>query len=182
MGFLWEEWAGNSSQHERENLGRCPRGTEVGCVSEHGDRSRLGLWFHAAYSRGNGGARSWIWAAVSLWIRCIGPPHMGQNQKVSARTGHGASEGAGFGWLAESSKRAQSGSNRARRRLARKPKLRMRTKPRGSRCRRKRRRNSSTGRVISRFLLPWAESRHRNVTLPAARATSRWLEMATRWV
>src|SRR5882724_10071140 len=30
----------------------------------------------------------------------------------------------------------------------------MRTKPRGSRCKRKRRRNSSTGRVMSRFLLP----------------------------
>jgi DNA-binding NarL/FixJ family response regulator len=51
----------------------------------------------------------------------------------------------------------------ARRRLARKPKWRMRTKPRGSRCSRKRRRNSFTGSVISFFLLPW-------------------LEMATRWV
>ena len=76
----------------------------------------------------------------------------------------------------------QSGSSVARLRLARKPKLRMRTKPGGSRCSRKRRRNSSTGRVISRFLLPCAESRQRKVTLPSARATSLWLEMATRWV
>ena len=40
------------------------------------------------------------------------------------------------------------------RRLARKPKFRMRTKSRGSRWSKKRRKNSSTGRVISRFLLP----------------------------
>ena len=52
------------------------------------------------------------------------------------------------------SKLKQSGNSQARCRLARKPKLRMRTKPRGSRWSRKRRRNSSTGRVISRFLLP----------------------------
>ena len=36
------------------------------------------------------------------------------------------------------------------------------------------------GRVMSRFLLPWAESRHRKVTLPSERATSLLLEMATR--
>ena len=46
----------------------------------------------------------------------------------------------------------QRGRSVARCRLARKPKLRMRTKPRGSKCSRKRRRNSSTERVISRFL------------------------------
>jgi hypothetical protein len=56
--------------------------------------------------------------------------------------------------VASWSKRKQSGKSIARCRLARKPKLRMRTKPRGSRCRRKPRRNSSTGRVMSRFLLP----------------------------
>src|ERR1035441_3900557 len=53
----------------------------------------------------------------------------------------------------------QSGNSAARLRLARKPKLRMRTKPRGSRWSRKRRRNSSTGRVSRRCLLAWAESR-----------------------
>src|SRR2546427_8483875 len=51
------------------------------------------------------------------------------------------------------SKRKQSGKSIARCRLARKPKLRMRVKPRGSRCKRKRRRNSSTGRVMSRAML-----------------------------
>ena len=76
----------------------------------------------------------------------------------------------------------QSGRRMARCRLARNPKLRMRTKPRGSRWSRNRRRNSSTSRVMSRFWLPWAESRHWKVTLPSERATSLRLEMATRWV
>jgi len=76
----------------------------------------------------------------------------------------------------------QMGSRLARRRLARKPRLRMRTKPRGNTCRRKRRRNSSTDNVIGFFLLPCAESRHRKVTWPWSSVTSLWLEMATRWV
>src|SRR5450631_2932471 len=75
-----------------------------------------------------------------------------------------------------------SGNRVARLRLARNPKLRMRTKPGGSRWSRKRRRNSSTDRVMSRFLLPCAESRQRKVTLPSERAISLELEMATRWV
>jgi len=73
-----------------------------------------------------------------------------------------------------------SGRSKARLRLARKPKLRMRTNPGGSRWSRKRRRNSSTGRVMSRFLLLWAESRQRKVTLPWESATSLELEMAKR--
>jgi hypothetical protein len=51
----------------------------------------------------------------------------------------------------------QRGSSEARFRLARKPKLRMRMKQSGSRWSRKRRRNSSTGRVSSRCLLACAE-------------------------
>jgi hypothetical protein len=58
----------------------------------------------------------------------------------------------------------QSGSSAARLRLAKKPKLRMRMKPRGSRWSRKQRRNSWTGSVRSRCLLAWAESRQRKVT------------------
>ena len=42
-----------------------------------------------------------------------------------------------------------SGSRVERRRLARRPKWRIRTKPLGSRCNRKRRRNSSSAKVIS---------------------------------
>ena len=51
------------------------------------------------------------------------------------------------------SSRKHSGNRVARLRLARKPKLRMRTKPGGSRWSRKRRRNSSTARVMSRLLV-----------------------------
>jgi len=60
--------------------------------------------------------------------------------------------------------------------------LRMRTKPGANRWSRKRRRNSSTVRDMSLFLLPWAESRQRKVTVSLERATSLEFEMATRWV
>src|SRR5579859_2920645 len=64
----------------------------------------------------------------------------------------------GMGWVlgcdfgTEFSNCEHSGSNAVRWQLARKPKLRMRTKPRGSTWRRNRRKNSSTGIVIKRFL------------------------------
>ena len=48
----------------------------------------------------------------------------------------------------------QISTSRARLRLARNPKWRIRTKPRGNTCKRKRRRNSSALTVIFRFLLP----------------------------
>ena len=150
--FLCEERQGNGSRRERRDLRRGSRDAEVVCVSKHAEGSRLVLWFHAGYSCGNGGARSWIWAAVSLSITSIGPPHVGQIQKAGARTGRGPGGLTRFDSCTESSKRAQSGSNRARRRLARRPKLRMRTKPRGSRWSRNRRRNSSMESVIRRFL------------------------------
>src|SRR6202041_1735784 len=67
---------------------------------------------------------------------------------------HGSAEDVVFS--KPPSSRKHSGNSVARFRLARKPKLRMRTKPGGSRWSRKRRRNSSTGRVMSRFLLPRA--------------------------
>src|SRR5277367_5773588 len=107
------------------------------------------------------------------------PPQTGQFQTGSVRSVDGDAGGAAiFSELARSLK--HSGNRVARLRLARNPKLRMRTKPGGSRWSRKRRRNSSTVRVMSRFLLPWAESRHRKVTLPSERATNLLLEMATR--
>lgn len=55
-------------------------------------------------------------------------------------------------------------------------------KPLGKTCRKKRRRNSSTPSRINRFLFLCAESRHRKVTLPCSKATSRWFEIATRCV
>ena len=104
VGFLCEERHGSGSRRERKDLGRGTRDAEVVWASKHGDRSRLELWFHAAYSHGIGGARSWIWAAESLSITRIGPPQRGQIQKLRARTGLGASEGTGVGWFAEPSK------------------------------------------------------------------------------
>jgi hypothetical protein len=68
VGLLCEEPHGNGSRREKKGLGRGPRDAEVVCVSKHVDGSRLELWFHAAYSHGNGGARSWICAAESLSI------------------------------------------------------------------------------------------------------------------
>src|SRR5205807_995614 len=62
----------------------------------------------------------------------------------------------------------------ARRRLAKKPKWRIRTKPCGSRCKRKRLKNSSTGRGSNFCLLLSAESRQRKVTWPWVKETSRW--------
>ena len=53
---------------------------------------------------------------------------------------------AGRGW--SNSNRWQSGKRVARRRFAKKPKERMRTKPRGSTCSRKRRKNSEASSVI----------------------------------
>ena len=52
----------------------------------------------------------------------------------------------------------QSGKSSRRRRFARKPQKRMRTKPRGRVWSRNRRRNSSAVTVISRGLLLWAHS------------------------
>src|SRR5258707_11982136 len=126
----------------------------------------------------SGGERSWISAAVSLSTIIMGPPHLGQDQRS-------------FGPAVEAfcsvcrvppSSWKESGKVVARLRLARMPKLRMRTKPCGSRCNRKRRKNSSRDRVINFCSLLWEESRQRKVTFPSANEISRWLEMATRWV
>src|SRR5271166_7106240 len=108
----------------------------------------------------------------------IDPPQWGQSQRS-----HGLwAEASCVASVGEPSKERQSGTVAARLRLARKPKLRMRTKPLGSRCNRKRRKNSSTDRGSNFCSLLWAESRQRIVTLPSAKETKRWLEMATRWV
>lgn len=41
----------------------------------------LGKWFHAATPVIEGGERSWIWAAVSLSMTTMRPPHLGQRQR-----------------------------------------------------------------------------------------------------
>src|SRR5215469_11126811 len=40
----------------------------------------LGNWFHAVTPAREGGERSWIWAAVSLSMTTMRPPHLGQSQ------------------------------------------------------------------------------------------------------
>ena len=44
------------------------------------ERGSLELSFHAAAPAGKDGERSWSWAAVSLSITTMGPPHLGQSR------------------------------------------------------------------------------------------------------
>src|SRR6267378_1482940 len=107
-------------------------------------RNTLSNWresLHAA-ALTTGGERSWISAAVSLSTIIIGPPHLGQDQRS---LGPEVETSWSVGGAALSSWK-QSGKVVARLRLARKPKFRMRTKPSGSRCNRKRRKNSWSDR------------------------------------
>ena len=125
------------------------QGTGVRGVAKHASFWCCGQWFHATSVTWCGGERSWIWAAVSLSMTTMGPPQLGQSQRglgrsVEARVADGLASVCGG---AEPRVCKQSGSRVARRRLARKPKWRMRTKPLGSTCNRKRRRNSSSARV-----------------------------------
>src|SRR6266567_3471856 len=113
-------------------------------------------------------------------MTAIGPPHLGQRQRGSDSWMGEVCSSICDGTVPSAAK--HSGSSVERRRLARKPKLRMRTKPLGSRCSRKRDKNSSSDKVISFCSLLWTESRQRKVTFWSAEETSRWLEMATRWV
>src|SRR6266853_6045828 len=158
-----------------------PNLSRFGKAQRYGARGKtLSNWresLHAAAVT-NGGERSWISAAVSLSTTIIGPPHLGQDQTSLGPAVAASCSVCG----APPSSWKQSGKVVARLRLARKPKLRMRTKPSGSRCNRKRRKNSSRDRVINFCSLLCAESRQRNVTFPSANETRRWLEMATRWV
>ena len=52
-----------------------PRHAQISCGRE---------WFHAATGTKAGGERSWIWAAVSLSMTIIGPPHWGQSRRSCA--------------------------------------------------------------------------------------------------
>jgi hypothetical protein len=46
--------------------------------------SEIGIVYHAATPAREGGERSWIWAAVSLSMTTIFPPHLGQSQPGEA--------------------------------------------------------------------------------------------------
>lgn len=82
----------------------------------------------------------------------MGPPHKEHRQSgIDGILLCGIAAGSDAGGMAESTC-LQTGNSVPRRRLARKPKCRMRTNPRGSTCSRNRRKNSSAGSVKSRFL------------------------------
>jgi len=136
--------------------------------------------FHANLVRAGGGDRRHISAAVSRSRIIMGPPHWGQgHEKIEGSvidepsSSSGGSPGMGGKLLGRPRNWKQRGKRAARRRWARKPKWRMRTKPGGSTWSRKRRKNSSTARVIRRCWLPCAESLQRNVTWLLSRATKR---------
>src|SRR5882672_7490482 len=123
------------------------RGTRGLGAVKHAGFSGRSERFHAAAMSRDGGERSWIWAAVHLSTTIIGPPQLRQVQRglgcLAAET-----TGSICGCGSALSTCRQSGSRVDRRRLARKPKLRMRTKPFG-RCSKKRHKKSSSGKVIS---------------------------------
>lgn len=55
------------------------KSTPLRQVAKGTDRGGLDFQFHAAPAR-KGGERSWSWAAVSLSMTAMGPPHLGQSQ------------------------------------------------------------------------------------------------------
>ncbi len=60
---------------KNKSVGRGAR--EIRSVPKHAQFLRWREWFHAAEAI-RGGERSWISAAVSRSITCMGPPHLGQ--------------------------------------------------------------------------------------------------------
>ena len=60
--------------------------------------ARSGLEFHAAAPVRNGGERSWSWAAVSLSMTTMGPPHWGQSQSGLGSLA-GEASGSDLRWL-----------------------------------------------------------------------------------
>ena len=56
----------------------------------------LGNWFHAATPATESGERSWIWAAVSLSMTTMRPPHLGQSG-----SGVAAWAGETSGWVCD---------------------------------------------------------------------------------
>src|SRR5215469_3058297 len=122
---------------------------DVLCVPEQAMSCRRRVGCHAAGWLVVGGERSAICVGQTRSIICIAPPQCGQAQNDCLVV---RDEGGGFG--AACSKRKHRGSKCERWRLARKPKLRMRTKPGGNRCSRKRRRNSWAESSMMRLRLP----------------------------
>ena len=129
--------------------------------------------YHAAVGSRLGGARRRSCKAVKRSTSSIGPLHRGHSQDGRACCSawdvaclSGCADTASSTWK-------QTGRSLERLRVLRKPKCRMRTKPGGNTCKRNRRKNSLTCKLISRLLFPCLESRHRKVTWSSANDTSR---------
>ncbi len=158
-------------------VSRHTRGRAWGAGAVWSNRNAV---FHASLVRAGGGERRRISAAVSRSRIIMGPPHWGQGHEQgeggvfgAPSSPPGGSSGVGGKLVGRPRSWKQTGKSALRRRWARKPKWRMRTKPGGSTWSRKRRKNSSTARVIRRCWLPCAESLQRNVTWLPSRATKR---------
>ena len=92
-------------------------------------------------------------AALNRWTTIMGAPHVGHCQDVVPRVGVAPTAEV----LGAQPRTSRQIARRAfRQRLARKPKWRMRTNPFGRICKKKRRRNSTAARVMTRCLPPWA--------------------------
>lgn len=105
------------------------RGRDLLFVPMGTESSVLETAVHAAHPMVSGGARSRSCAAEIRSTICIAPPHLGQ--RSADRLADRVAVAPVLSVKACSNSR-QRGSRMARRRLARKPKLRMRTKPRGA--------------------------------------------------
>src|SRR5258708_18418395 len=119
---------------------------------ERSARKRAECWswreqFHAAELI-RGGERSWVWAAVSRSMTFIGPPHLGQRYRSRASSVEEVCSSLSASCAAPNNSKHR-GNVAERRRQARKPKCRIRTKPCGSRCSRKRRKNLSCDKAVS---------------------------------
>src|SRR5262249_44355458 len=95
-----------------------------------------------------------IVSGESFSTTIMGVAHSGHRKTAGLRFELSGAER--WGWGASCARRRQRGRSLPRRRLARNPKERMRTKPRGRTCKRNRRRNSGPDSVMILFLFPWA--------------------------
>ena len=169
---LWEEWvwrwtgdvqqstapnwgrrrvAEKSDMPQKGDLGKREKG--IGWARRHKGRQRAearkGFVMSMVVSCGDGIRGRWrtkldLSSSKSFDDQHL-PTTLGARPKITRTGGGDLLLGCG----AALSSWKQSGKVVARLRLARKPKFRIRTKPSGSRCNRKRRKNSSSDRVIN---------------------------------
>src|ERR1700730_339296 len=79
-GIGAKRWLGRGGKERGEEIGSAVRRSGGGAWRKAPSFWDCGTWFHAATASECGGERSWIWAAVSLSMTTMGPPHSGQSQ------------------------------------------------------------------------------------------------------